>query len=91
MGVLPVVTWRSHAVLKRIQVSHKHKNTEWLVARCSFDGNLGCGLGTSVSIELGLKVNCSAKENTLVCHGEKQQANCCIGPYSSRVLANLGQ
>jgi len=35
-------------------------------------GNLGGGLGRSVSVELGLKVNRSTKENTLVCRGEPE-------------------
>ena len=33
-------------------------------------GSLGGGLGRSVSVELGLKVNRSTKENTFVCRGE---------------------
>ena len=33
-------------------------------------GNLGGGLGRSVSVELGLEVNRSTKENTLVYRGE---------------------
>jgi hypothetical protein len=36
-------------------------------------GNLGGGLGRSISVELGLKVNRSTKENTLVCRGEAEE------------------
>ena len=36
-------------------------------------GSLGGGLGRSVSVELGLKVNRSTKENTLVCLGEVEE------------------